>query len=164
MRKSSTVFLIGFVFVAGLILIPFAGVQGQVFRWQNYAGVYETPTPGPGGATLLVDYDFGVPGSFFTLTGFGYVPDVNAAIRINGVDLGTIQASSNGELQFILNTSSAGLGRYDVVVDQAGMASGTVTIVLVPEGTPHPLNGNSTIYNVPPGIAILESFLPFIHR
>lgn len=165
MKKTPTVFLIGFVFLAGLVLIPFVGVQGQTFRWQNYAGVYETPTPGPGGATLLIDFTSGVPGSFFTLTGFGYIPDTNASIKLNGVQIGTIQASSNGELQFILSTSNASLGRYDVLVGQgASLNSADTTFKLIPVGEQHPLTGGGTVFNVPQGLAIDEAFLPFIHR
>ena len=163
MKKNSTLFLIGFVLVAGLVLIPFVGVQGQIFRWQNYAGVYETPTPGPGGAALLIDFTHGTPGSFFTVNGFGYVPNANASVRINGVQVGSVSTDSLGELEFFLDTNGAGLGRYDVTVVQ-GSVNADTGFVLIPIGEQHPLNGAGTIIGVPPGIAILEGFLPFIHR
>lgn len=163
MKRNSTLFVIGFVLISGLVLIPFAGVQGQVFRWQNYAGVYETPTPGPGGGSLLIDYTYGAPGSFFTVNGFGFIPDSSAIVRVNGVELGIVTTSSVGDLEFFLNTSVASLGRYDVTVEQSGVSGGT-SFLLIPEGDQHPLSGSGTIIIIPQGISIIELFLPVIRR
>lgn len=165
MKKSPTIFVLGFVLLAGLVLIPFVGVQGQAFRWQNYAGVYETPTPGPGGASLVIDFYTGAPGSFFTITGFGYFPETNATVRINGQTLGNIPADSNGELQFFLNTSIADEGHYEVTVEQgASTVTASTQFYLTSDAEQHPLTGSGTIFNVPQGIAVIKAFLPVINR
>lgn len=163
MKKKSTMFVIAFVLISGLVLIPFAGVQGQVFRWQNYAGVYETPTPEPGGGALLIDFTYGVPGSFFTINGFDFIPDSTAVVRVNGVELGVVTTSSVGDLEFFLNTSIASIGRYDVTVQQGAVSVG-VSFQLIQEGDQHPLGGTGTIFNIPQGISIVQLFLPVVQR
>lgn len=164
MKRNSTLFIISFVLISGLVLIPFAGVQGQMFRWQNYAGVYETPTPGPGGGSLLIDFTVGAPGSFFTVNGFGFIPDSIAAVRVNGVELGAVTISSVGDLELFLNTDLASIGRYNVTVEQPGVNAQT-EFRLIPEGEQHPLSGSGTIIIIiPQGISLLEWFLPVIQR
>jgi len=149
------------VFFSGLVLIPFVGIQNQSFHWQNYAGVYETPTPTGTAPELALDFDSGAPGSYFVITGTGFAPGSILGVRANGNLLGNTQADQTGNLNFRLNTTIASLGRYDV---EAGAVADEVTFVLFPNGPIHPPTGGGQVFNVPPGIAIIEAFLPFVHR
>jgi hypothetical protein len=156
MKKSPTVFLIAFVFLTGLVLIPFVGVHGQVFRWQNYVGVYED-------TALVLNHVLGAPGSYFHVSGSGFSPNAAASVSVNGVPLGNVATDAAGELAFNLNTNSANLGRYEIVVEQGG-DSAVGVFFLVRFGEVHPLTGADPIFNVPPGIGEQILYLPFIGR
>jgi len=45
---------------------------------------------------LEINHTSGMPGSFFTITGFNYLPDDMVAIQINGVVLGSVASDSSG--------------------------------------------------------------------
>jgi hypothetical protein len=168
MKKSPTLFVIAFVLLAGLVLIPFVGVQGQVFRWQNYSGLYETPTPGPNGAALLIDHVTGQPGSFFLVSGYGYPANTTVRVFVNSVDLGSVDTDSNGEFEIIFETNQADLGRYEVLVEAAAASpnadSAVAVFFLILDGDLHPLTGEAEILEVPEGIAELFEYLPVIER
>jgi hypothetical protein len=156
MKKFPTLFLIAFVLLTGLVLIPFVGVHGQTFRWQNYAGVYED-------AVLLIDHVIGVPGSYFHVNGSGFSPNVNVAVSVNGIPLGNVQTNADGELEFNLNTDSAELGRYGVLAEEGGDSARTV-FFLVRFGSMHPLTGDGTVFDVPANSGEQVIYLPFTSR
>lgn len=155
-KKSPTVFLIAFVLLTGLVLIPFVGVQGRTFRWQNYVGVYED-------AVLLIDHAIGVPGSYFHVSGAGFNPQASASVTVNDVSLGNVETDAGGELEFNLDTGAAGLGRYEIRVEQGGDAP-TAVFFLVRYGDVHPLDGQGPIFDVPAGIGQPFLYLPVLRR
>ena len=165
MKTFAKTFYIALILISGAALIPVLGVQGRTFRWQNYAGLYETPTPAT--FTLLINHSHGAPGSFFTVTGFGLPPNTATSVFANGVQVASnIITNDVGEIAFQLNTSNASFGLYEVTISIATSAPGSSSIAfsLIPNGVIHPPTGNGSIINVPPGISVIQRFLPVTIR
>ncbi len=165
MKTFAKTFYIIMILVSGAALIPVLGVQGRTFRWQNYAGLYETPTPPT--FTLLINHSHGAPGSFFTVTGTGLPSNTPISVFANGVQIASnIMANDFGEVSFQLNTSNASLGLYEITISTNTSASSpsSVAFNLIPNGPQHPPTGGGSIINVPSGIAVIQQFLPYTIR
>ena len=67
--------------------------------------------------SLAGSYGDGEPGSAFALRGVAFPPGAQAAVAVNGRAVGQVQADEYGEVAFVLDTSEAGEGRYDVTVE-----------------------------------------------
>jgi hypothetical protein len=63
---------------------------------------------------LTINYGSGAPGSYFSVTGENFPPNEMAQITVNGHSLGAVQVDSNGDIFFMLTTTSADEGTYFV--------------------------------------------------
>jgi photosystem II stability/assembly factor-like uncharacterized protein len=165
------------------------GVGGTILRWDGinwtqvdspvtqsiYAIAYSTPyelwAVGRNGLilhyefnpNLSINYSTGAPSSFFTLTGTNFPPDSLADLTINGHSLGAITSDSSGSLNFILSTSQAEEGIYNVTVSVNPSAS--VKFVLDNDSPIRLQEGSFTIFDIPAGIAYTHVVnLPLISK
>ena len=105
----------------------------------------------------------GAPGSFFTATGTGFPSNITATVTINSVALGTVPTDGNGDFAFILSTANADEGAYVVTASVNPTAS--ARFILDADEPVRPQEGDSTIFEVPAGIAFTKFvFLPIIMR
>jgi hypothetical protein len=80
----------------------------------------ETPevTPEPGETPeVSINFETGSPGSFFTISGSNFPAGTTVTLRIN-TEVMTVEATTddNGNIIFILDTSSADTGNYTVTI------------------------------------------------
>ncbi|MEZ4633800.1 MAG: ABC transporter substrate-binding protein [Caldilineaceae bacterium] len=111
---------------------------------------------------LTINYTSGGPGSYFTVTGSGFPPNSTATISLNGAYLATQKTDTSGGLTFILNTNQGDAGRYEVLVSVNPQARTVFTVQ--PDAPQRPKETSDPEIPVPPGIAISETFLPFLKR
>lgn len=155
MHKFYRLALALFVFVSGVALVPMIGLPDVGFSWQRFANIYQP-------ATLEINHNTGQPGSFFTVTGFSFSPNVTVAVTANGTSLGNVQTNSNGDLLFIIDSTGAELGLY-VVVAAAG-ESASVRFTLVESGDLWPQDAEGPVLLLPPDIAGSPIYLPVSTR
>ena len=143
------------MFVSGIVLVPVMGLPTEGFNWQRYAGVYVPPT-------LVINHPSGYPGSFFTITGSDFTPETTLDISVNGILLGTVDADSNGQLVFLINSTGAEVGNYFV---QAVGIEAAMTQFELSENQPlWPQEGVGVIFSIPPDIAITLLRLPVVMK
>ncbi len=111
---------------------------------------------------LSVNYATGRPGSFLTVTGASFPPNSTAMITINGYVIGTLLTDASGHVEFVLNTSQANLGYYDVTVSVN--PSATASFQLTQDEPQRPKESSAPELNVPGGIAINKVYLPLVRR
>lgn len=113
--------------------------------------------------SLSVDYLTGAPGSFFSISGYGFPSNQTATISVNGRVLGTTDVDANGEVTCQLTTDSADAGRYVASVSVNPSASASFLLA-----TGQPLRakpGPGVEFAIPPGIAFTKSvYLPIMLR
>jgi hypothetical protein len=151
-------FVVLVVILAGVSLIPFIGMASERFGWQRFAGLYE-PDP-----NLVINYRTGRPGSYFTVTGSNFPPNVVAIVTINGHTLGELSTDGAGEFAFLLRTiEDTDPGAYfarAMVNPSAG-----VSFRLDPDEPLRLQEGTGTVFDVPDGIAFTRFvYLPIILR
>jgi hypothetical protein len=71
---------------------------------------------------LSVNYPTGRAGSFFTIHGHYFPPNVAATVQVNGRAIGAVTAGSDGSITFVLDTSGARIGTY-IVTLQSNMSA-----------------------------------------
>ena len=113
-------------------------------------------------ATLIINYNNGKPGSFFTVEGANYPVNDMATITINGITLGTVPTDPSGNLLFLLNTVEADEGEYIVTADVN--PSSSVRFVLDSSKRTRPQERQGTIFVVPKGITTHFVYIPLILR
>ena len=121
------------ILLAGLAMIPFIDIPVEAITWELLAGVYEPK--------LNVHENKGAPGSVFAFTGSDYPPLSNAAIYVNGRQVGSTLTNAGGTATFTLNTAGAAVGQYNVTMEINVNASATESIELKagePIATPPP--------------------------
>ena len=155
MKNVARIVLALVVILAGATLVPAMGLPDQGFNWQLYAGVY-SPT------TLQANHPDGKPGSFFTFSGVNFTPNSIVTIYANNTVLGTVQASSLGELLFLLNTTGADQGYYQIKA--IGSESATSVILLLPDRIQWPQEDNGTVFSLPPNTAAQVLFMPLVNK
>lgn len=110
------------------------------------------------------NHTYGRPGSYFTLTGFGYPLYSQVRVVVNDQAVGEIQVDANGEFAIQLHTLDADPGYYKVVLIGANRSLETALFldhnsILHPEGTAQP------VLEIPAGIGLhLAAFLPIVSR
>jgi len=141
------------ILFSGAAMIPFLDLPVGAIGWELLAGVYSPD--------LSVNEDSGAPGSLFAFTGSDYPPDSLATIFVNGRASGQMMTDDKGKADFILNTTAATSGQYNVTMEVNSNASATESIELVDE---------EEIVTLPPGfdgptIYVGQPiFLPLIRR
>ncbi|MCA9924396.1 MAG: hypothetical protein KC421_18595, partial [Anaerolineales bacterium] len=75
--------------------------------WLYQSSTSQTPE-------LLMNYNTGAPGSYFSVTGQNFPANSTASISVNGRSLGTTSVDVNGRFFFVLTTDSANEGTYFV--------------------------------------------------
>ena len=110
------------ILLSGVALIPFIDLPVGAINWELFVGAYEP--------SLDVDEDSGAPGSIFAFTGSGYPPLSHATIYVDGVKVGWVTTDANGMATFMLNTTGAALGAYNVTLEVDVNALATETIEL----------------------------------
>jgi hypothetical protein len=141
------------VIFAGATLVPAMGLPDQGFNWQLYAGVYN-PT------VLQANHLAGQPGSFFTFNGVNFSPGTTVTVSANNVVLGTVQASALGDFLFLIDTTGAGTGYYEVKA--VGSESVATRINLSASDPLWPKEVDGTVFALPSGIATQFIFLPVL--
>jgi alpha-tubulin suppressor-like RCC1 family protein len=115
---------------------------------------------------LTVNYPTGLPGSFFTITGWKFPPGAPATLVINGYVLTTaLLVNPTGSFIVFLDTGSADAGRYRVDVSASG-TPGVSTAFSLDIGAPLQIKeGGGLTFIVPPGIVFHNfTFLPTLRR
>ena len=140
------------VLLSGMALIPFVGLPEEPFNWQQFAGVYTDPA-------LAINHPAGAPGSFFTVTGYNFPPDETFDVLVNGVKIGEVTSDPAGGFTFLIDTTGADPGTYDVKVNGA-----TVRFQLVIDAPVQPKEGEGTVFALPAGIDLHFIYLPLISR
>jgi Tol biopolymer transport system component len=123
--------------------------------------VHERDSPLP---SLIANYADGQPGSFFTLTGSDFPPNIAATVVINGVILTeALMIDNSGSITFLFDTSQADPGSYFVTLTANSTA--TTGFVLDPAAPLRPQEGSGIILDVPGGIALTRFvYLPAVLR
>jgi len=141
------------VFFSGVIFVPAMGLPRVGFNWQRYAGVYNP-------ANLQINHPSGSPGSFFTVTGTGFSPETMVDVVANGVSLGGLETSETGDLLFLIDSSGADDGYYQIEV--IGNEAATTQLVLDVDEPTWPAEDEGPVFNLPAGIAQQVLFMPVI--
>ena len=123
----------------------------------------EIPECTPPNPVLMINYANGAPGSFFTFNGSNFPANSIASITINGYYLGSVPTDSTGNLIFLLSTSQADEGEYQVTAS-ASPSAASVSFVLNTQHNTHLHEGNGMIFNVPGGLIPHFQYLPLILR
>lgn len=114
------------ILLSGAAMIPFLDLPVEAIRWEALAGVYSPE--------LAVNEDSGAPGSRFAFTGSDYPPHSLAIVYVNGKAAGQVMTNAQGGATFVLYTSGAAPGQYNVTMEVNSNASATESIVLVEGG------------------------------
>jgi hypothetical protein len=141
--------------LSGAALAPFVGLPAEGFRWQTYASAYQP-------MMLEINYVSGMPGSFFTVTGFNFPQNDEVTILVNNVVLGPVATDSIGSLIFLIDSTGADVGHYSVITDEA--ASPRVQFQLDMDEPLRPQEGEGVIFTLPAGIAYTLLLLPIVLR
>jgi len=141
------------VFFSGVIFVPAMGLPRVGFNWQRYAGVYNP-------ANLQINHPSGSPGSFFTVTGTGFSPETMVDVVANGVSLGGLETSETGDLLFLIDSSGADDGYYQIEV--IGNEAAITQLVLDVDEPTWPAEDEGPVFNLPAGIAQQVLFMPVI--
>ncbi|MCL4805139.1 MAG: hypothetical protein KJ046_12635, partial [Anaerolineae bacterium] len=113
-------------------------------------------------ATSLAGSDIdGAPGSVFALRGVVFPPHAPATVAVNGREVGQAMTDDYGEIAFLLDTTGAEEGRYDVTVEAGARAAFTIRLS---EGRPpRAAEGEGETFAIPPGTAaLMELFAPVV--
>ena len=157
MYRSKRLLTALFIFLSGLLLLPFISLPAEAFSWQIFANAYETQT-------LTINHEVGKPGSYFKIKGEGFPANATATIVINGKTVGTIMTDADGKFEFELNTAGANDGAYFVTATVNPSATVKFTLDAASPNT-WPAEGAATVFNVPPGIAFTNFiYLPMISK
>ena len=115
-----------FILLTGVAMIPLINLPAERIGWDLFAGVY-TPE-------LTVNASSGAPGSVFAFTGSNYPPHSTAHLYVNGELFGEVPIDGNGVGTFLLDTTWAAAGAYNVTLEVDINASATELIQLVVGG------------------------------
>ncbi len=112
---------------------------------------------------LIINYSTGAPGSFFTITGTQFPPDVNVDLMVNGYMVGTIPSDTSGSFNFILSTGLANEGFYTVTASVNPGAA--VRLILDHDFDVRSQEGSYPIFDLPSGLAATNIInLPLVNR
>ena len=120
------VLIAAFILMSGLALVPYIDLPQTTLGWEQFAGIY-TPE-------LVVEPEFGRPGSTFTGTGSNYPANSLATVYVDGNPLGTLFTDDNGSATFYIHTIGASVGTYNVTLEVDINASATDNFELIPDG------------------------------
>lgn len=142
-------------FFSSAALAPFVGLPTEGYRWQPFADAYVP-------AMLDTNHTSGMPGSFFTITGFNFPPDSTVTVLANSQVLGSVQTDGAGGLVFLIDSTGADPGFYLISTDVPD--SPVIRISLSVDELLHAQEGEGTIFTLPSGIAQQPINLPIIFR
>lgn len=114
------------ILLSGVAMAPFVDLP-DVIGWELLAGVYQPE--------LAVNATTGAPGSVFAFTGTNYPPNSLATIYVDGQWRGTVMTDGSGMATFLLDTTGALDGAYNVTLEVDINASATQSITLDSNGT-----------------------------
>jgi nitrous oxidase accessory protein NosD len=122
----------------------------------------EIPECSPPEAAMFVNYAWGKPGSFFTVTGANFPPNSTAVLMINDLTLGSVPTDADGGLAFLLDTAVADQGAYTVTASAETSAS--ASFLLISSSPLRLQEGSGTVFVVPAGLAAHWLYLPLVRR
>ena len=155
MKQIVRLLLATAIFLSGAALIPLVGLPSEGFRWQAYADAYQP-------LLVEINYETGMPGSFFTLTGYNFPPSGEVIVLVNGTALGTVPTDSMGSFIFLIDTTGAEQGYYFVTTDEPDSPSARFRL---DEEEPVRLQeGEGIIFSLPPDLAVMLVNLPFVRK
>jgi hypothetical protein len=93
------------------------------------------------------------------VTGFNYPPEEDFDVLVNGVKIGEVTSDPAGGLTFLIDTTGADPGTYDVVV-----GTPTVRFWLIVDAPLWPQEGEGTVFSLPAGIDAHYYYFPLIFR
>jgi hypothetical protein len=122
-----------------------------------------TPTP-PSPPQLTISDRTGQPGSAFTIRGSNYLPDAQATVTINGVQLGTLITDATGMLTVTLETAiNAAPGYYEVTIASSPQRASTGYTLDADEPLREAEAGSASIL-VPSTVSPAAVYLPLVHK
>jgi hypothetical protein len=110
------------IFLAGAAMIPFVDLPVGAINWSSLAGAYAPE--------LKVNESIGAPGSIFAFEGSGYPPLSLAKVYANGLPVGSVTTDDDGSATFMIETTGAYEGIYNVTMEVDINASATTSIEL----------------------------------
>jgi hypothetical protein len=140
-------------------------LEGQLGQGRITQQLLPVDVQGSAPATVSVNHATGRPGSYFTITGWNFPPNSEAALSVNGEELSSdLVVSPTGTFVIFLYTDGADLGDYTVTVSVNPSAS--IGFTLSDEEPLWPQEGGGRVFNVPPGIGHTDRFLylPLVSR
>lgn len=109
---------------------------------------------------LTVDRESGAPGSFFTVTGHGWLEYSTVTIFVNYKPVGSVKTDITGSFVFQLDTTGAEEGYYVITTDSLEPLSVRIRLDYeYPKLEPDPI---VVILEVPPDLAMSIMSLPFV--
>jgi hypothetical protein len=154
-KKILTILFTISVFLVGAALIPFVGLPQEGFSWQRFADVYNP-------MSLVINYETGSPGSFFTINGSNFPEEEMVTIFANGVDLGMVETDSDGNLFFLINSGAADPGLYIVTT---GVPGGSQALFQLDPAAPlRAQDGTGPILLLQADVPSLSIHLPVMHK
>lgn len=101
-------------------------------------------------AELVSNYATGQVGSYFTFSGNNYIPTSTVTVTINGNYIGQVPTDGDGNFSFVLNTTQAEDGLYNITASVNPSAS--TSIWIDPSEPYRSKEGEYTEFVVPNGI------------
>ncbi len=144
------------ILLIGAALIPFVGMPSETFTWTRYTSAYQD-------AFLEINFPTGQPGSTFTVTGGKFPANSQVTVTANGFVLGNLAADSSGSFQFLVDTSSAETGFYEISASGGGQTAAT-GFFLADHAPLRAPDTSGVTFALPAGLAIQTSFLPFVPK
>lgn len=111
------------VLFSGVAMVPYIDMPKTALTWELFAGIY-TPN-------LTSPETQGGPGSFFEFNGTNYPPNSSAMVYVNGRSVGSLTTDATGSGSFLIGTSCALPGTYNVTMEVNINASATQTYQLI---------------------------------
>ena len=122
-----------------------------------------TPTPYPD-ATLATTSDVlsGSAGSEFEIEGANFPPNQSLAIKINGVEVGTVKSDEDGTVKFVITTTDAQALDYQITIEGA---NASVNIKVDPDMPQRPADSDAPKVAIPADVKpMYNNLLPLIHN
>jgi hypothetical protein len=134
-------------------------VDNEIYITGADGGLYIFGSPD---STLEMNHYSGIADSYFSVNGKNFPPISSASIQINSVLIGSVQTDSSGSLEFLLDSSVADTGYYNITVTSGQTA--LTRFVLTEDGDLWPQEGSGEVFSIPAGISASVMFLPIIQH
>lgn len=115
-----------YLLLAGVSMLPHAGITAERLGWEEYAGIYQPQL-------ALLGKGSGAPGSAFRFSAAGFPPNAWATVYVDGVSSGPVRINSQGELAFLVQSKASAVpDSYLITLAVDSNVSATAKLTLDP--------------------------------